>query len=283
MWAPTPLMAWYCDQSHLIIRKRWTLSQSFTWFPLLPASLFPSLRLLSDTYAWFYSFITPAMSRYFSPRVYRRFFIFYFFSYGDAGVSLTPGATWSNLSRLFRRAVSSAVAGRILFYFFLLCWWELRRKEDIHMAEDTWKNDKRNKDEKERVTFKYCTKHQNIFFNLPVQWSVNAFCSSPSKNLGIKMQMRVSDSSFLWRNDCACLFLSARRQICLYQVHSLYYCFFFNTKRETKKDYPYNQIISFDKTATSSKMSHCAMPQIIWSPTKYTQCDSFKCTERISI
>lgn len=171
MWAPTPLMAWYCDQSHLIIRKRWTLSQSFTWFPLLPASLFPSLRLLSDTYAWFYSFITPAMSRYFSPRVYRRFFIFYFFSYGDAGVSLTPGATWSNLSRLFRRAVSSAVAGRILFYFFLLCWWELRRKEDIHMAEDTWINDKRNKD-----------------------------------NL-----------------------------------------------------------------------------QIIWSPTKYTQCDSFKCTERISI
>lgn len=57
MWAPTPLMAWYCDQSRLIIRKRWTLSQSFTWFPPLPASLFYFFCLLSDTYDWFYGFI----------------------------------------------------------------------------------------------------------------------------------------------------------------------------------------------------------------------------------
>lgn len=228
MWAPTPLMAWYCDQSHLIIRKRWTLSQSFTWFPLLPASLFPSLPLLSDTYAWFYSFITPAMSRYFSPRVYRGFFSFFFFFLWRCCCQFD---TWSNLEQPVTalQTCCELCSGRshiVFFFFFLLRWWELGRKEDIHMVQDTWTNDKRNKDEKEGVTFKYCMKHQNIFFNLPVQWSVNAFCSSPSKNLGIKMQMRVSDSSFLWRNDCACLFLSARRQICLYQVHSLYYYFF---------------------------------------------------------
>lgn len=95
MWAPTPLMAWYCDQSHLIIRKRWTLSQSFTWFPLLPASLFYPFCLLFDTYSWFYSFIVLqwvlAMSRYFLPHI-SEFNVDFFFN-GDSGVILTSRAT----------------------------------------------------------------------------------------------------------------------------------------------------------------------------------------------
>lgn len=199
MWAATPLMAWYCDQSHLIIRKRWTLSQSFTWFPLLPAPLFYSFCLLPDTCGWFYSFITLqwvlAVSRYFLPRI-SEFNVDS--SYGDAGVILRPWATCHRSSDLLWLPV-----GRIDLALMRACW---ERRHLANFVEKTWIFS-----EKERK--KEWSEYPS---NSPVQWSVNALCSSRKlcgkhSNEGIRLGY-----IFSAENDRACSVFPAHRQKCVY-------------------------------------------------------------------
>lgn len=62
----------------------------------------------------------------------------------------------------------------------------------------------------------------------------------------------------------------------IYCVYLSLVCF---TEGEGRtKDYPYNHIISSDKTSTSSKMSRCTTPWIILSPTEW---NSFKRAVRV--